>query len=76
MTTYAEKNSKTLLTGSSDADGDTITIRRINGTQVASWPLAINLTQGSVSITETGAVTYDDEGDTSGHPLGGQTVTS
>ena len=76
MTTYSEKNSKTLLTGASDTDGDTITIRRINGTLITSWPYVVDLTLGSASITEAGVVTYDDEGDTSGHPLGGQTITS
>ena len=76
MTTYTEKNSRTLLTGSSDADGDTLTIRRINGTQISSWPLSVSLTLGSVSVSQAGVVTYDDGGNTNGHPLGGQTVTT
>lgn len=73
MTTYAEKNSTSLLTGATDADGDTITVRRINGTQIASWPVTVDLTFGEVSVTEAGAITFDDEGSTSGHPGGGQT---
>lgn len=72
MTTYSEKNSKTLLTGASDADGDTITVRRINGVQIASWPYSVSLTTGSASVTQNGAVTFDDGGTTSGHPTGGQ----
>lgn len=76
MTIYAEKNSASLLTGSSDPDGDTLTVRRINGTQIASWPLTVDLTVGSVNITEFGVVTFDDGGSTSGHPAGGQTQTN
>jgi len=72
MTTYLEKNSNTLLTGASDIDGDTITIRRINGTQIASWPQTVDLTTGSVIVTQIGGITYDDEGDTTGHPLSGE----
>lgn len=72
MTTYTEKDSKTLLTGASDTDGDTITVRRLNGTQIASWPRTIDLSTGSAIITQDGGVTFDDEGSTSGHPIGGQ----
>ncbi len=72
MTIYTEKNSTTLLTGASDTDGDTITVRRLNGTQIASWPRTVDLTTGSAIITENGVVTFDDEGSTSGHPTGGQ----
>lgn len=72
MTIYSESNSTTLLTGASDADGDTITVRRLNGTQIASWPRTVDLISGSAIITQEGVVTFDDEGSTSGHPAGGQ----
>ncbi len=76
MTIYVEKNSASLLTGSNDPDGDAITVRRINGTQIASWPLTVDMTVGSVNITQSGEVTFDDEGSTSGHPAGGQSQTN
>lgn len=76
MATYSEKNSTSLLTGATDPDGDTITVRRINGTQISSWPYTVDLTLGEVSITEAGVVVFDDEGNTSGHPGGGQTQTN
>jgi len=72
MTIYSDKNSRTLLTGSSDAEGDTLTVRRIDGALVTSWPLSVDMTWGSVIVTEEGLVTYSDEGDPSGHPIGGQ----
>lgn len=76
MTSYVEKNSINLLTGAFDPDGDPITVRRINGTLVQSWPYSVNLAVGTVLVTEAGQVTYDDGGDTSGHPNGGETLAN
>lgn len=76
MATYQEKSNFTLLTGSNDPDGDTISVRRINGTQISSWPATVNLTTGTASVAETGAVTFDDGGSTAGHPTGGQSLSN
>lgn len=66
MTTYTTGN--TLLTGASDPNSDTITVRRINGSVPGSWPHTVALTIGSAIVTEAGAVTYDDGGNTAPHP--------
>lgn len=71
MTTYSEKTGVNLLDGSSDPEGDPITVRRINGSVVSSWPHSVALTLGSASITENGGVTFDDGGSTTGHPAVG-----
>lgn len=71
MANYVEKNSHNLLTGMLDPDGDTVTVRRINGSVVNSWPHVVPLSHGTASITEAGIVIYDDGGDASGHPSGG-----
>lgn len=76
MTTYVEKNSLTLLTGSSDPEGDSISVRRINGTVVGSWPHSVSLPEGTLSVTQSGVVTYNDGGDTSGHPSQGATASN
>jgi len=44
MASYNEKTSKTLLTGATDADNDIMTVRRINGTLITSWPFTVDLT--------------------------------
>ena len=72
MTTYTEKSALSLLTGATDLDGDAISVRRINGAVIASWPHQVVLPEGRVSVTAAGVVTYDDEGDIAGHPPGGQ----
>ena len=74
MASYNEKTSKTLLTGATDADNDIMTVRRINGTLITSWPFTVDLTAGEVVIAENGLVSYDDEGTNSFHPTGGQTL--
>ena len=74
MTIYSEKNSFSLLSGASDPDGDTITVRRIDGAVISSWPHTVALTTGTAQVMENGVVTYDDGGDTSGHPTGGQSA--
>ena len=71
MTTYSEKSFTSLTTGASDSDGDTITVRRINGAVPSSWPYTVTLLQGIAEIDEDGVVVFDDGGDTSGHPLSG-----
>lgn len=74
MTVYSERTSATLLTGASDADGDAMTIRQIDGEVVSSWPHVKELTNGSVSIAENGTVTYDDGGSLSSHPTVGNNL--
>ena len=71
MTTYTEKTLNGLLTGAADADGDTISVFRINDVIPSSWPYSIALSQGTVRITQAGQVTFDDGGDTSQHPASG-----
>lgn len=74
MTVYSESNSLTLLTGATDPEGDPITVARINGTLVSSWPHSVTLTSGSVSVTQGGVVSYDDGGDVLGHPSSGSSA--
>ena len=76
MTTYTEKSALSLLTGASDLDGDAISVRRINGAVIASWPHQVTLPEGSVSVTAAGVVTYDDAGSISGHPSSGQVTAN
>lgn len=76
MTTYVEKNALTLLSGSSDPEGDSITVRRIDGNIVSSWPHSVSLPVGALSVTQSGTVTYNDGGDTSGHPSGGSSAAN
>ena len=71
MTIYSENSSWTLLTGASDADGDQIRVRRIDGQVVTAWPHVITLPKGRLSVSEFGVVTYDDQGDVTGHPSAG-----
>lgn len=60
-----------MITGAFDSDGDTISVRRINGIVPSSWPHTVALTQGTAEISEDGVVIFDDAGDTSGHPTAG-----
>jgi len=76
MTSYSEKNATDLLSGATDAENDTITIRRINGVIINSWPHTVTLPQGNALISQTGAVSYDDGNDTSGHPVQGSTLNN
>lgn len=73
MTVYNANNNVTLLLGASDPENDPMTIRRINGAVISSWPHTVTLPVGTASVTQSGVVTYDDGGDTSGHPTGGAT---
>lgn len=76
MTTYSEKNSLSLLTGAYDPDSDPISVHRINGVIISTWPHIVSLTTGSVSVTEDGEVTYDDGGSTAGHPADGASAAN
>lgn len=76
MTIYVERNSLTLLNGATDPDGDPISVRRLNGTLISSWPHIVDLTIGSVIVAQDGTVTFDDEQSTSQLPGGGQTVAN
>ncbi|NWG46259.1 MAG: hypothetical protein HXY25_06895, partial [Alphaproteobacteria bacterium] len=70
----SEKAGLSLVTGAFDAEGDPISVRKVNGS-VIDWsggPHEVQLSSGKVVITEAGQVTYDDEGDVLGHPLDGQ----
>lgn len=71
VTTYPEKTLTNLLDGAVDVDGDTIAIRRINGVVPSNWPHSVPLIQGTALVAQSGAITFDDEGDTSGHPSSG-----
>ncbi len=76
MTSYAERNSLTLLTGAADPDGDMLTLRRINGEVILSWPHVMEMGKGSVSISEGGTVIYDDGGSITEHPTTGASIAN
>lgn len=76
MTNYSEKNATGLLSGATDAENDTITIRRINGVVINSWPHTVTLPTGSAQISQTGTVSYNDGNNTSGHPVQGSTLNN
>lgn len=76
MTIFPEKTGVSLLAGAQDAEGDTLSIYRVNGTVVSSWPHAVGLPQGTVRIYQTGQVEFDDGGDTSGQPGDGATLSN
>lgn len=76
MTTFSEKMLVKLLDGATDPDGDPISLRRINGTVPPAWPHPVNLPQGTIWVNDDGMVMYDDEGDTSGHPGGGSSISN
>ena len=73
MPVYPEISARTLLTNAWDAEGDTITVRRINGTVVTTWPHVLALPIGQVNITENGEVTYE-TANSAGHPGAGETA--
>jgi hypothetical protein len=74
MTIYNEKNGLSLFTGASDAQGDSLSLRSINGVQITQWPHALALPTGILHIAQNGQVTYDDQGGLSGHPQPGQVL--
>ena len=76
MTQYPENSTITLLTGANDPDGDQVRVRRIDGAVITVWPHAITLPKGTITVTEFGAVTYDDGGSVTGHPADGVTATN
>jgi len=76
MAIYSEQGSITLVNGAGDVDGDPVTVRRINGTVVSSWPYIVALSTGQARIYETGLVEFDDGGATTGHPGAGQTAAA
>jgi len=76
MTQYPENSTISLLTGATDAEGDPIRVRRVDGTVITAWPHVIALPTGSLVVSEFGVVTYDDGGDTSGHPVDGAMATN
>jgi len=62
MTVYSERTNTTILSGSADADGDLLTVVRING-QAALIGVPIPLSVGgAVTVTSDGIVTFDDTG--------------
>jgi len=73
MTIYSERTSRSLLTNAIDPEGDPISVRRINGQIITTWPHVISLPVGEARIAETGQVTYDDTGVSTDHPDVGQT---
>lgn len=74
MTAYSEAAGLTLISRAVDPDGDPITVRRINGAVVPSWPHQVAISTGVLSVAENGIVTYDDQGTSAGHPASGETV--
>ncbi len=61
MTTYNERNSFSLLTGSSDFDNDPLTVRQVDDVVITEWPHIIDLATGCIEIQEDGTVTFDDK---------------
>ncbi len=78
MTLYIPTTGATLLTGASDADGDVITVRRINGTVIdwATNPQTVTLTVGTVKVWQDGTVRFDDAGLGAGRPAAGASVAA
>ena len=76
MTTYSEKTSVGLLTGAVDADGDLMTVSRINDITISTWPHLLAMPVGTASVTQSGVVSYDDGGSTAGHPSAGATQSN
>lgn len=78
MTLYIPTTGATLLTGASDAEGDTITVHKINGA-VIDWstnPQTLALTVGTVQIWQDGTVRFDDAGLGAGRPAAGASVAA
>jgi len=71
VTTYSEKTLTSLLDGANDADGDAISVYRLDGAVPSSWPHSVALTEGSALVAQDGTITFDDGGDTSAHPSSG-----
>jgi len=72
MTTFSEKMLIKLIDGAMDADGDPVSLRRIDGNVPTSWPHPVALPNGTAYVGSDGGVTYDDGGDTSSHPDAGE----
>lgn len=78
MTLYSPTTGATLLTGATDADGDTITVRKINGVNIdwATNPQTVTLTVGLVKVWQDGTVRFDDTGLGAGRPAAGASVAA
>lgn len=62
MTVYTERNNTTLLSSAADADGDPLSVTKING-QAALVGVAVPLSVGgSVTVSPDGVVLFDDTG--------------
>lgn len=62
MTVYAERNNKTILSTAVDADGDELTVTKINGqASLVGVPIPLSV-GGTVMVTPDGVVTFDDTG--------------
>jgi hypothetical protein len=76
MTTYSENTGTTLISGATDAQGDPITVRRINGSVPGAWPASVALAVGSVRVSQNGAVTFDDGAGSGSNPEQGQSLAA
>lgn len=78
MTQYDPTGGTSLLTGATDPNGDTITVRKINGTNVdwATNPQTVTLTIGTAKVWQNGAVKYDDGGVVTNHPFTSQSKSA
>ena len=62
MAVYTERNNTTLLSAAADADGDVLTVTKVNG-QAALVGVPVPLSVGgSVTVASDGVVTFDDTG--------------
>ncbi len=60
MTTFTEKTLTNLLDGAQDADGDQISLHRINNVIPTSWPHTVSLPQGTALVDQDGTILFDD----------------
>lgn len=62
MTVFSERTNTTILSQNTDADGDPLSVIKINGqANLIGVPIALSV-GGSVTITSDGTVTFDDTG--------------
>lgn len=62
MTVFSERNGKTILNSAADADGDLLTVTKINGQAgLVGMPVALSV-GGSITVTSDGIATFDDTG--------------
>lgn len=72
MSVYYPSTPVSLLDGSSDPEGDALSVYRIDGAIVTAWPHSIPVgTAGAILVNQDGTFSYDDGGDVSGHPAPG-----